>query len=85
MAENNKKNKPNENPTMTESQANPEIKPKFSVERLCVDCRELFNVSTSTYDAATYALEGTYTVEEMRTHIEEWCGLSAIPEKKEEK
>lgn len=46
--------------------------PKFSVERLRADAFKLFGVSQSTYAGATYNLSGEYTVEEMRSHIEDW-------------
>ena len=45
---------------------------KFSIPRLRANCRELFGVSTSTFDGATYGMTGEYTVEAIRTHIETW-------------
>lgn len=45
---------------------------KFTVKKLQANCRQLFGVSTSTFAGATYGMTGKYTVEEMRTHIEEW-------------
>lgn len=45
---------------------------KYTVEKLRENCRQLFGVSTSTFAGATYGMTGTYTVDEMRTHIEEW-------------
>ena len=45
---------------------------KFTVEKLQANCRQLFGVSTSTFAGATYGMTGKYTVEEMKTHIEEW-------------
>lgn len=47
------------------------VQPKFTAQRLR-ESHLMFGVSTSTYDAATYGLEGEYTVEEMRKHIKEW-------------
>lgn len=47
------------------------VQPKFTVQRLR-ESHLMFRVSTSTYDAATYGLEGEYTVEEMLKHIKEW-------------
>ena len=41
-------------------------------EKLRLNCRRLFGVSTSTFDGATYGLTEKYTVEEMRAHIEAW-------------
>lgn len=46
--------------------------PKFSVERLGENCRQLFGVSSCTYAGATHGLTGEYTVEEMKAHIEKW-------------
>ena len=46
--------------------------PKFSVEKLGTNCRQLFGVSTSTFTGATCGMTGKYTVEEMREHIEDW-------------
>lgn len=47
--------------------------PKFTVERLGADCRQLFGVSSCTYAGATHGMTGEYTVEEMKAHIKEWC------------
>jgi hypothetical protein len=40
------------------------------------ECRKLFDVSTSTFDGATYGLDQSqkYTVEEMKSTIEKWKG-----------
>lgn len=46
--------------------------PKFAVEKLQENCRQLFGVSTSTFAGATYGMTGKYTVEEMKAHIEAW-------------
>lgn len=45
---------------------------KYAIEKLQANCRQLFGVSTSTFAGAAYGMTGTYTVEEMRTHIEAW-------------
>ena len=45
---------------------------KYTVEKLQANCRQLFGVSTSTFAGATYGMTGTYTVKEMKTHIEAW-------------
>lgn len=45
---------------------------KFTVDKLRLNCRKLFGVSTSTFAGATYGMKGKYTVEEMRAHIEAW-------------
>lgn len=46
--------------------------PKFTVERLAANCRQLFGVSSCTYAGATHGMTGEYTVAEMKKHIEEW-------------
>ncbi len=46
--------------------------PKFSIERLGENCRQLFGVSSCVYAGATHGLTGEYTVEEMKAHIESW-------------
>ena len=45
---------------------------KYTLERLRQNCRSLFDISTSTFDGATYGMTGKYTVEELRAHIENW-------------
>lgn len=45
---------------------------KYTVERLRANCLKLFGVTTSTFAGATYGMTGTYTVEEMKAHIEAW-------------
>lgn len=45
---------------------------KFTVERLREKCFALFGVTTSTFDGATYGLDGEYTVEEMKDKIAKW-------------
>lgn len=46
--------------------------PKYTLEKLRLNCRRLFGVSTSTFDGATYGLTEKYTVAEMQAHIEAW-------------
>ncbi len=46
--------------------------PKFSVSRLREKCYDIFGVTTSTFDGATYGLSGEYTVEEMKDKIKIW-------------
>lgn len=62
------------NAKSTGEQARPETKaePKFSVEKLGANCRQLFGVSSCTFAGATHGLTGTYTVTEMKAHIEKW-------------
>lgn len=45
---------------------------KYTVKKLQENCRQLFGVSTSTFVGVTYGMTGTYTIEEMKTHIESW-------------
>ena len=45
---------------------------KFSLDNLRDNCYELFGVSTSTFDGATYGLVGEFTVDEMKTKINFW-------------
>lgn len=49
-----------------------ETAPKFTVEKLKPYALKLFGVSVSTFVGATYNLSGEYTVEEMRSHINNW-------------
>lgn len=51
---------------------------KFPVAKLRENCRQLFGVSASTFDGATYGMAGLYSVEEMRTHIKEWGGQKGV-------
>lgn len=46
--------------------------PKYAIEKLQENCRQLFGVSTSTFAGATFDMTGKYTVEEMRAHIDAW-------------
>ena len=46
--------------------------PKYAIEKLQENCRQLFGVSTSTFAGATFGMTGKYTVEEMRAHIDAW-------------
>ena len=55
-----------------EVQATKPAEATFTVEQLRPSARELFGVSQSTYDGATYGLTGEFTVEAMRKHIENW-------------
>lgn len=45
---------------------------KFTIERLRPYAREVFGVSQSTFDGATYGVEGEFTVDEMKKRIEDW-------------
>lgn len=55
-----------------ESKAQAAKEPKFPIEKLSANCRQLFGVSSCTFAGATHGLTGEYTVEEMRKHIEKW-------------
>lgn len=48
--------------------------PKFAVERLAENCRQLFGVSSCTFAGATHGLASMYTVDEMKEHIKKWSG-----------
>lgn len=58
--------------TNKSSDADNALAPKFSVIRLREKCLKLFGVTQSTFDGATYGLNGEYTVEEMKTIIAKW-------------
>lgn len=45
---------------------------KFPVKKLRANCRQLFGVSSSTFDGATYGMTGEYTVDEISAQIKEW-------------
>lgn len=45
---------------------------KYSIEALKKVCTALFGVTTSTFVAATYNLNGEHTVSEMKKHIDNW-------------
>ena len=49
-----------------------ETAPKFSIEKLRSNCLKLFGVTSSTFDGATYGLDGEFTVEEMKNTIDKW-------------
>lgn len=46
--------------------------PKFTVEQLRPHALDLFGVTQSTYAGATHNLDGEYTVDEMKDHINKW-------------
>lgn len=46
--------------------------PRYDINKLELNCLQLFGVSTSTYAGATYKMTGKYTVKEMIAHIEAW-------------
>lgn len=54
-----------------------EAEVKFSIDKLREHCLTLFGVSSSTFDGATYGLDGEYTVEEMRNIIAKWQSKEA--------
>ena len=58
--------------TATEAETAPVTAPKFPVANLRKKCYALFGVTTSTFDGATYGLNGEYTVEEMKDKIAKW-------------
>ncbi len=52
--------------------------PAFPLPKLREHCRELFDVSVSTFDGATFNLDagGSYTVEDVKKTIKSWLGRS---------
>lgn len=58
--------------------------PKFTIENLRSHCLDVFGVTLSTFNGAVYGLEGNFTVEEMRKHIEAWKSQTVVPQMKEE-
>lgn len=56
----------------TESQEKRRDARTFTLASLQANCRKLFGVSASTFAGATYGMSGSYTVEEIRAHIEAW-------------
>lgn len=65
-----KKENVKENNNSLEGTPNPVKAPEFSIEQLREKALVLFGVSDSTFVAATYNLNGTFTVEDMRCRIE---------------
>ena len=61
----------NDNKTNAEK-TNPAEKPKFPLDRLRRDCLKLFGVTTSTFDGATFKLNGNFTVEDIKEKIDKW-------------
>lgn len=45
---------------------------KFSIEKLRENCLTLFGVTSSTFDGATYGLNGDFTVDELKNIIAKW-------------
>ena len=58
--------------------------PKFTIGRLRENCLTLFGVTSSTFDGATYGLDGTYTVDETKKAINKWQNTPTKSGKKEE-
>lgn len=52
--------------------------PVFPLPKLREHCRELFDISASTFDGATFNLDadGCYTVEDVKKTIKNWLGRS---------
>ena len=47
--------------------------PKFTLGKLRENCKKIFGVTQSTFDGATYGIEGEeFTVAEIKKTIEEW-------------
>jgi len=58
--------------------------PAFSLERLRQDCYQLFGITVSTFDGATFGLTGEYTVEEAKKVIENQLNKPLFQNKKKE-
>lgn len=54
-----------------------EAQPKFTIEKLRENCYAVFGITKSTFDGATFGLDGEFTVEEMKTAIEKWQNKEA--------
>lgn len=54
-----------------------EKQPKFTIEKLRENCYAVFGITKSTFDGATFGLDGEYTVEGMKTAIEKWQNKEA--------
>jgi hypothetical protein len=57
--------------------------PKFALDRLRKDCLRLFGVTVSTFDGAAFGLTGDYTVQDMRSRIDQWKNTRVTPAKEE--
>ena len=58
--------------TAVEKKAENSKAPKFTVEQLRENAFKLFGITQSTFVGATYNLDGEYTVQEMKDHINKW-------------
>ena len=56
----------------TDSQEKRKDTRMFPLASLQANCRKLFGVLTCTFVGATCGMSGSYTVEDMRGHIETW-------------
>lgn len=56
--------------------------PVFSLERLRHDCFQIFGITPSTFDGATYGLEGEFTIKELREKIQAWQNTRVRPASK---
>lgn len=50
------------------------VEKKFPLEKLRANCRELFGVTDCTFAGATHGMAGSYTVDEIKAHLEKWRG-----------
>lgn len=51
---------------------------KYPLESLAKNSRKLFGVSSCTFAGATAGLSGSYTMAEIKSIIEEWCGKKGV-------
>ena len=56
----------------TENAAVSKTPQKFPIEKLAAGCKTLFSVSSSTFAGATAGMTGSYTIAEVKDHIEKW-------------
>lgn len=66
------KNKAAPSKTMPPENAAQREEKQYSIPALRDNCAALFNVSTSTFDGAAAGCSGMYTIEKMKSHIDEW-------------
>lgn len=48
---------------------------KFPLEKLRANCKKLFGVTDCTFAGATHGMAGSYTVDEMKAHLDKWRGM----------
>lgn len=56
----------------TDSKQLVETEAEFDISQLRENCKTLFGVDTFVFDGATFGLSGKFTVNKIKTTIEEW-------------